>query len=126
MSVLLEDNLLHHGFTLIKGDLKCDHNEYPWYLWYVQDCECCSYEFYKNTNKLQSVQSKDLPWYKYYGCEKCMDTHLSSLFCGGHYSNFRIYKIDENTEIEYDCQIDRGQHDIEPHTYVYIDYITDT
>jgi len=120
MSVLFEKTLYQQGFSLIDGDFTCDHIDYPWYLWYVQDCDCCYYNYYKDLELLSSIQSKDLPWYKYAGCEKCMDSHLSSLFCSGHYSNFRIYKIDENCEIEYVCEIDMGQHELDPNKYVYL------
>lgn len=79
MSSSFEEFLVQYGFVLEKGDRECDHNKCPQYLWYVHDCDCCSYRYYKENNQLATIQAKDFAWYKYSGCEECMEGALFEL-----------------------------------------------
>ena len=118
-SVQFERCLSFLGYKLENGDLKCDHDTSPRYIWYVQECTCCSYHYYKEQHALTTIQSSSFPWNKYTGCEKCVDYHIGEIFCGGHYSNFRIYKSIGETEEGCGPEFNLGQHKLDPCEYVY-------
>lgn len=119
MSIYFERELQANRFLLQNGELECNHLVITRYLWYVQDCTCCSYSYYKDTDQLKTIQSKDFPWFKYSGCVECMNYHIGVLNCGGHYSNFRIYKVTEEEESNYGLEVNLGLHQLNANEYVY-------
>lgn len=119
-----EKELHQNGFQLESGERECDHSSSPsspTYIWYVQTCPCCTAAYYREQGTLKTVKSKDLAWYKYSGCEDCMDSELSSLSCGGHYGNFRLFEVSASGDREMRDETDFGQHPLEPNKLVYDD-----
>jgi hypothetical protein len=123
MSKQFEAELQQHGFKLELIDTECDHASHPIYVWYIHECSCCSYDYYKQqgTQTLKTVKSKDFPWFKSTGCSECMDDHLDGLGCGGHYQNFRIFEVTPETDRDFGEEFSFGQHPLEPNRFVYAD-----
>ena len=75
---------------------ECDHNDDV--MVYVHQCECCVCPEDKEKRKI--FKYSDLNWYRYSMCEKCLDSFLGCMECGGHYTNMRIF-IHNKPEEEY-------------------------
>lgn len=62
----------------------CDHGEK--YVYYKSECECCD--------------PLDATIYKRVGCKKCIMSSIDTLFCGGHYRSFALFKNGKLVERE--------------------------
>ena len=93
--------------TLVKQEFKvnieaCQHTHS--HTLFYQECKCCddtqgySYSYKKD---LVDVKSKELTWTKNMYCLECTEGHISNLLCGGHYSNIRVYKGEEDVSSEF-------------------------
>jgi len=60
---------------------------------YVQDSD----EYYGPKTK-----SSDITWSKRYCCDKCLDSIMGCILCGGHYTNMRIFKNNEDISKDFD------------------------
>jgi hypothetical protein len=62
-------------------------------MMYVQDSD----EYYGPKTK-----SSDITWSKRYCCDKCLDDIMGCILCGGHYTNMRIFKNNEDISKDFD------------------------
>lgn len=123
--IQLEQQLKVLNFSIVNiNDCICENKIY--YL-YHQQCSCC-YDFDHITQfnqelnkKKQDVISNDLVWYQNIGCKICIMSLISSLHCGGHYNNYRIFKIKNGIETNYSNKLNLLQYDLNPNDKVYED-----
>ena len=98
---------LGYNLNLFKEDGICSHKEKNC-IYYVQECSCC-------IKLKKGTKNKELDWWKYMACEKCMDSDLGCLDCGGHYSNIRIFK--DNIDVSDDYYSVNGR--LYPDSFIY-------
>lgn len=51
------------------------------------------------------IKSVELKWAKHVLCTKCLNSYMGILYCGGHYTNTRLYlndKLDEDNDFTHD------------------------
>lgn len=78
-------------FTCEHIQLRKDRIQRPHYRWFNQEQE---------DDFTEGSTMKDLHWYVSYTCEKCTNDKVAALFCGGMYSNFRMFHITEEGDVD--------------------------
>lgn len=124
MSSEFEKLLVERGFTVEELECECDHEKPLYYIMFFQQCPCCLDdeidEDNENSDDEPTIRSDKLAWYKQVvGCEECTESELGCLDCGGHYSNFRLFRIEgDRDEIDNDHYF--SQHEPDPEGLVYV------
>ncbi len=91
-----EKELAAKKFVVQDGEWdSCPHALNPEWRCYYQSVSDCPGDC---GNTCTQILAKHVPWEKNVGCESCITGGISSLLCGGFYSNLRIVKIVDGDE----------------------------
>jgi hypothetical protein len=118
--------LTSHGFQIENDFSVCDHGQDHTHTLFYQEGICCegitpgyNDDFKKD---ITDVTSTEILWRRGSYCESCIDGRIGCLFCGGHYSNLRVFHGDNDISNEYEnC----GIYVLNPEKLIYEDYFDD-